>query len=153
MKINKTMLMFARPMSTRDIKRLDMIILHHSASSVATPESIHNAHLHNGWAGAGYHILVRKDGTIYKLRPIKNVGAHCEGHNRLSIGICFEGNFETEKMSDKQLKAGKWVVKYYAKKYGIKYVRQHRDYMATACAGRNFPKEIVTYGQKYCKKG
>lgn len=152
MKINKTSLMFARPMSVRDVKRIDTIILHHSASETATPQSIHNAHLHNGWAGAGYHLLVRKDGTIYKLRPIKNVGAHCEGHNQLSIGICFEGNFEKEKMTTAQIKAGKWCVKYYTKKYSIKHIHEHKHYMNTACAGKYFDKSIINVNLKYCRK-
>lgn len=152
MKINKSSLMFARPMSTRDVKKIDTIILHHSASEIATPQSIHNAHLHNGWSGAGYHLLVRKDGTIYKLRPIKNVGAHCEGHNQLSIGICFEGNFEKEKMTPEQIKAGKWCVKYYTKKYKIKKIKPHKWYMATACPGRNFENSIITDNLKFCRK-
>lgn len=152
MKINKTSLMFARPMDVRDIKKIDTIIVHHSASSIATPDSIHNAHLHNNWAGAGYHILVRKDGSIYKLRPIKNVGAHCTGHNALSIGICFEGNFENEKMPAKQIKAGKWAVKYYTKKYGVKKIKPHNWYMATACPGRFFDVSIINDNLKYCRK-
>ncbi|EKC77056.1 protein containing N-acetylmuramoyl-L-alanine amidase, family 2 domain protein, partial [human gut metagenome] len=44
-------------------------------------------HLANGWAGAGYHFLVRKDGTIYRLRPEDKVGAHAYGSNYNSIGV------------------------------------------------------------------
>lgn len=43
------------------------------------------------WKGIGYHFVVRRDGSIENGRPIEEVGAHVVGHNRHSIGICYEG--------------------------------------------------------------
>ena len=77
-------------------------ILHHASAKTCSAEDIHRWHLDRGWSGAGYHFLVRKDGSVYRLRPEKYVGAHASGNNSDSIGICFEGDFETEKMGDKQ---------------------------------------------------
>lgn len=68
------------------------IILHHAAAKRCSAEDIHRWHLNNGWSGAGYHFLVRKDGTIYRLRPEDKVGAHAYGANYDSLGICFEGD-------------------------------------------------------------
>lgn len=39
----------------------------------------------------GYHFIVRRDGTVETGRPEQFVGAHCEGHNATSIGICWIG--------------------------------------------------------------
>ena len=70
------------------------IILHHSGVEVLqSVETIHNYHKNtNGWSGIGYHFYVRKNGNIYRGRPENTVGAHCQGENYNSIGICFEGN-------------------------------------------------------------
>ena len=43
------------------------------------------------WKGIGYHYVVRRDGTVENGRPIEEPGAHVVGHNRYSIGICYEG--------------------------------------------------------------
>ena len=47
--------------------KTDYIILHHSASSNASVEAIHNYHMNGrGWKGIGYNFYVRKDGKIYQ---------------------------------------------------------------------------------------
>lgn len=115
------------------------MILHHADAKTCSAEDIHRWHLGNGWSGAGYHFLVRKDGKVYRLRPEKAVGAHASGSNSDSLGICFEGDFQSEKMSDKQKKAGKELVAYLKKKYGISKVQKHSDVCATSCPGKNFP--------------
>lgn len=42
-----------------------------------------------GWADIGYHYLVGMTGTVYEGRPLYTVGAHCEGFNTPSFGVCF----------------------------------------------------------------
>lgn len=121
-------------------------ILHHSAGSKASAEDIHRWHLANGWAGAGYHFLVRKDGSVYRLRPEWAVGAHASGSNSDSIGICFEGNFMTETMPTAQKQAGKELVAWVKKKYGFTKVQAHRDVQATGCPGTNFPFAEIANG-------
>lgn len=115
------------------------IILHHAAAKTCSAEDIHRWHLGNGWSGAGYHFLVRKDGKVYRLRPEKAVGAHASGSNSDSLGICFEGDFTSEKMSTTQKNAGKDLIAYLKKKYGISKVRKHSDVCSTDCPGKNFP--------------
>ena len=116
------------------------IILHHAAAKKCSAEDIHAWHIANGWAGIGYHFLVRKDGTVYRGRPIDVVGAHTYGKNTDSIGICFEGNFETEKMGDTQKKAGIELVSYLMAAFPtVTEVSFHRDFNSTACPGKNFP--------------
>lgn len=119
------------------------IILHHAEASVATPEQIHSWHLGNGWSGAGYHFEVRKDGSVYSLRPEWAVGSHAQGSNYDSIGICFEGNYMTEEMPKAQLDAGRELIAYLKAKYGIEKVQRHKDVYDTNCPGDNFPFEAL----------
>ena len=117
------------------------IVLHHRAG-VGDVESIHYGHLNNGWAGIGYHFYIRKDGKIYRGRPIEKIGAHTEGYNGVSVGVCFEGNYENENMTDAQIKSGKKLVGYLKNLYPDAVVGYHKDFAATACPGKNFPDEI-----------
>jgi hypothetical protein len=45
----------------------------------ASAEQIHGWHLGNGWAGIGYHYVIRKDGTIERGRPEWAIGSHAYG--------------------------------------------------------------------------
>lgn len=119
------------------------IFLHHAAGKNFTVEDIHRMHLNRGWSGIGYHLYIRQDGSVYRGRPIDTVGAHAEGSNSKSVGVCFEGNFENEIMSDAQKQAGKEVVAYLKDLYKITKVRKHKDVNATACPGKNFPFDEI----------
>jgi Negative regulator of beta-lactamase expression len=119
------------------------IMLHHSGVTVLqSVEVVHNYHIKtNGYSGIGYHFYVRKDGAIYKGRPEDCVGAHALGDraNFDSIGICFEGNFSVEDMSEAQKQSGKELVSYLKQKYGINRVQGHREVNSTSCPGTYFP--------------
>ena len=125
------------------------IILHHAEATSCTPQQIHQWHKNNGWSGAGYHFLVRKDGNIYRLRPEWAVGAHAQGANSDSIGVCFEGSFMTEHMGQTQINAGKAIVSYLKGQYGISKVQAHRDVGSTNCPGTNFPFAEIAGASDY----
>lgn len=137
MNIIETNLKFRTALTNRN--STNRIIIHHAEASHCTAQDIHQWHLNNGWSGAGYHFLVRKDGTIYRLRPENKIGAHASGSNSDSIGICFEGSYMTETMSQAQINAGKELVAYLKQRYGISKVQAHREVCSTNCPGRNFP--------------
>lgn len=125
------------------------VILHHAAAEKCSVNDIHSWHLGNGWAGIGYHFLVRKDGSVHRGRPIDTIGAHAGNHNSYSIGICFEGNFETEEMGAAQKEAGAELVTYLKELFpSIKTVGKHKDYNSTACPGKNFPFDYISKGKK-----
>lgn len=145
MEIIETNLQF-RDMSTREAT--ERIILHHADAKKCSAEDIHRWHLNNGWSGAGYHFLVRKDGKIYRLRPEDKVGAHAYSSNYNSIGICFEGNYMEEDMPETQKEAGKELVAYLKNKYGITTVQRHKDVCATSCPGDKFPFEEIANSEK-----
>lgn len=120
-------------------KETKYIVLHHvGAVGSFTPEQIHAEHLRKGWRGIGYNFYVRKDGSIYRGREENAAGGHTLNYNEVSIGICFEGNFETETMSDAQLNAGRKLIEYLKPKYPDAKIVRHRDLNATACPGKNF---------------
>ena len=116
------------------------IILHHAGVSTASAEAIHAYHKSLGWCGIGYNFYVRKNGSIYAGRPIDCIGAHTVGYNNKSVGICCEGNFEQEQMSEIQKNALLQIVKYCKEKYPLAKIKRHKDCDATACPGKNFPE-------------
>ena len=129
-------------------KSTDYIVMHHRAGN-GDADSIHKQHLSQGYSGIGYHYYVRKNGQVFQGRPIDKVGAHCKGYNDKSVGVCFEGNFENEKPTKEQLKAGNNLVKYILNLYPQAKIVGHKDLMSTACPGNNFNiNEILNYEVK-----
>lgn len=120
----------------------DRIILHHAAGN-GTAESIHKYHVSLGWKGIAYHYYVRKDGTIYRGRPEDTVGGHTSGYNSRSIGICAEGNFETDVMSNAQRDAIRALVLDIRTRYPDTQTIKHKDVAATACPGKNYPFDYI----------
>ena len=117
------------------------LILHHAAGSGISAEEIHEMQLreHPGWAGIAYHYYVRKSGAVYRGRPEDTQGAHTLNHNYNSIGICFEGNFETDTMFAQQFAAGKALIRDILTRYPDIEIKGHKDFNATACPGKKFP--------------
>lgn len=122
--------------------KTDMILLHHAVYN-GDVEGIDRIHKNKGWTCIGYHFYVRKDGSIYRGRKEDTVGAHAYGSNYTSIGICAEGNFETDTMSVEQKNSIIELVNYLKNKYGITKVLRHKDVNATACPGKNYPFEEI----------
>ena len=54
-------------------------------------DEIRSWHLDRGFSDIGYHYVIRRDGTQEDGRPIEQPGAHVQGHNAHSIGICLVG--------------------------------------------------------------
>ncbi len=128
--------------------RTEEIIIHHRAGNGDT-QSVHREHLANGWSGIGYHFYIRKDGSVYRGRPLNAMGAHCVGRNSISIGICFEGNYQSERtMPEAQLESGKELISYLKGIFPYAKIKRHSDCIATMCPGRYFPFEEILKGDK-----
>ena len=122
------------------------IVLHHRAGN-GDAESIHKQHISRGFSGIGYHFYVDRTGQIFKGRPIGTVGAHCVGANQISIGVCFEGDFENQtQMPSVQIRAGKELVSYLKSLYPNAQIKRHQELQVTACPGKNFPFEKIKKG-------
>lgn len=123
------------------------IVLHHPDAKNYSPEQIHADHIGKGWAGAGYHVYIRKSLEVFILRPIETSGAHCPGHNRDGIGVCFEGDYEQEMMTKEMIQKGVDVLEYLIKKYNIPFnnIGPHSRWIATGCPGKQFPLKEILY--------
>lgn len=70
------------------------IIVHCSATKEYKDydvEDIRKWHKERGFKDIGYHFVITRDGIIQRGRPMSQFGAHCRGHNKNSIGICYVG--------------------------------------------------------------
>jgi len=54
-------------------------------------ETIHLWHLARGWWGIGYNSVILENGAIEQGRPTYWSGAHVNGHNQHSVGVCLIG--------------------------------------------------------------
>jgi hypothetical protein len=121
----------------------DMIVIHHTGSPDmdASAEQIHGWHLGNGWAGIGYHYVIRKDGTIERGRPEWSIGSHAYGENSHTIGIHVSGDFNAAYPTDKQVDMCAMLIADICERYGLPIDRDtivgHGELMATDCPGRN----------------
>lgn len=137
----ETKFSFAEPLLVRP--DTNGIVIHHVGvpSGDMSAEAIHKAHLAKGWAGIGYHYVIRKDGTIERGRPLAAVGAHAQGHNYDTIGINVTGNFDTERPTPEQIDSLERLLTFICRIYdieaGVTTIEGHRDVNATDCPGDN----------------
>ena len=121
-------------------KSTKRVIIHHTASADVPASTIHQWHLNQGWSGIGYHFVVRANGVVERGRPELAIGAHAgSAGNGDSIGIVLTGNFETGAPSTAQMIALTELINELRGRYGNLTVIGHKDVMATACPGKNFP--------------
>lgn len=124
-----------------------MIIVHHleAEGSTWTVQAIHKMHIEEkGWAGIGYHYYIRLDGSVFKGRPDGAIGAHCQGCNTNTLGVSFEGNYDSRgTMPDAQFKAWCELRSFLNGKYGFMPVFGHREKGSSECPGALFPLEKV----------
>jgi N-acetyl-anhydromuramyl-L-alanine amidase AmpD len=87
-------------MEAKDVK---CIVIHcadtYDSMDIGAKE-IDTWHKRNGWAGIGYHFVIRRSGLVESGRPLDlsltpgwqiKEGAHVSGHNYESVGVCVVG--------------------------------------------------------------
>lgn len=142
---------WAKPLVERDAT--NYIVLHQRAGW-GDAEGIHQLHLNLGYAGIGYNLYVRQDGTVYYGRPINTRGAHTENYNWESVGICAEGYYSEppagsgitpdRSMPVVQRNAIVEAVNYCRALYPNAQIVKHKTLIETACPGEYYPfDEIV----------
>lgn len=123
-------------------------MMHHSAGT-GSVETVHAFHQSKGWNGIAYNIYVRLDGSVWYGRGWEYMGGHDgDDHNRVSVGICAEGNFCNIEMPDVQKQALIWVLALALTKYPGCKVLKHSDVNSTACPGYNYPFDEIVRGAK-----
>ena len=63
---------------------------------VTTIDEVRQWHKARGWRDIGYHYLIYLNGQVVKGRPEQEVGAHAQGYNRQSIGVCYVGGLDSQ---------------------------------------------------------
>jgi len=131
-------------------RRINEIIVHCTATpegrdyTVADIRAMHKA---QGWVDIGYHYLIYRDGSIHEGRNVDLVGAHCQGHNAQSIGVCYVGGVARDGKTpkDTRTKAQKDALIHLLMQLVCLYpdatIRGHRDFAAKACPSFDATKE------------
>jgi len=122
-------------------RKITEAIIHCAATKEGkdfTVKDIDRWHRQMGWDGCGYHYVVRLDGTIEKGRDMERVGAHCKGHNKQSVGICYIGGLKAngqpaDTRTDAQKAALLALLKRLKAQYPALKVYGHRDFCNKAC--------------------
>lgn len=123
------------------MRRITQIILHCSAThpgiDIGVTE-IRQWHQAKGWRDCGYHFVIRRSGLVENGRPISEVGAHCEGQNANSIGICIVGGVNRANAPDCNFTSKQWaeleaLVSELIDDFPEAQVTGHRAYSTKAC--------------------
>jgi len=116
-------------------------------------DEIRNWHVRDrGWKDIGYALIIDRDGKTAKGRDLdkdgdvwEEIGAHTEGHNTRSIGLCLIGGFGSnanDKFEKNFTKAQDDILRMtlasLTKQFPtIKKISGHNEYAAKACPGFN----------------
>lgn len=153
----------------RFTSKIDLITYHHTCFHSDAPYiELTKEFDRKGWL-TGYHCVVFKDGTIRVICRWDRFGNHAVGHNGHSMGLAFQGNFETDQKvpnsnvngnkgitepTNAQLEAAARVIALWVKMHNIplefhyetklqnpKGIIPHYCIADKACPGSNFPHQ------------
>ena len=124
------------------MRNINEIIVHCAATREGrdfTVEDITRWHKARGFATIGYHYVIYRDGSIHEGRPLEQIGAHCVGHNKHSIGICYIGGCASDGKTPKdtrtpeQKEALLALLRRLKARFPNATIHGHRDFAAKAC--------------------
>jgi len=97
-------------------------------------------HRQRKYLAIGYHYVIRRDGTVEKGRDETVVGAHVEGHNSTSIGVCMVGGVDAklnpqDNFTPAQYASLQTLLRELKTRYSTAEIKGHRDFpgVAKAC--------------------
>ncbi len=124
-------------------------------------KEIDSWHKSNGWAGIGYHFVIRRSGIVEPGRPLDQAlapgwqvrqGAHVSGYNSQSVGVCLVGGLDSEGKPKPNFTHDQWkslitVVDFLKLCFPRAEVLGHRDLdPGKACPCFNVRKWVETGG-------
>ena len=124
------------------MRNINEIIVHCAATREGrdfTVEDITRWHKARGFATIGYHYVIYRDGSIHEGRHLEQIGAHCVGHNKHSIGICYIGGCASDGKTPKdtrtpeQKEALLSLLRRLKARFPNATIHGHRDFAAKAC--------------------
>lgn len=119
-------------------KQTDMIVVHCSATKPSMDigaKEIREWHKAKGWSDIGYHFVIRRNGEVENGRNVRDIGAHVEGHNWNTVGICMVGGVDYSNRPKSNFTNAQWVslkktVRYLYQLFGQLPLRGHHDLFA-----------------------
>ena len=122
-------------------RSINLIVVHCSATKEGldyTTADIKKWHLARGFSDIGYHYVIYRDGSVHNGRDVNISGAHCDGHNSHSIGVCYIGGLsksgkEVDTRTDAQKAALVKLLKTLKAMYPKATIHGHREYANKAC--------------------
>lgn len=127
-------------------KTTDFIAVHCSASlpdPATDAKVIDRWHRQRGFLMIGYHFVIKTDGTVEPGRDEDSIGAHVEGYNARSIGVCMVGGVDANGPAGKpvnnftpaQFTSLTRLLMELRRKYPKVVIQGHRDFpnVAKAC--------------------
>ncbi len=124
---------------------VDRVFVHCSASDHANHDNVATMdrwHRERGWSGVGYHLFIRKDGTLENGRELSRTPAAQAGHNTGTIAICLHG-LKVDKFTDAQFATLKSLSVAINNAYGGAVTfHGHREVAAKACPVFDYKKVL-----------
>lgn len=98
-------------------------------------DEIRKWHKARGFSDIGYHYVIRRNGRREAGRPLDKVGAHVQGHNTGSVGVCLVGGVNQDDFTkaEDNFTKHQWIeLKILLKELtgnikSIKKIKGHRD--------------------------
>lgn len=125
------------------MRQINWLVIHTAATRPSMDigkKEIDRWHKERGFNGIGYHYVIRRNGKIERGRPESRIGAHVQGHNHDSIGICLVGGVNENLVPENNYTEAQWsslegLLRKLAAKYPEANVRGHRDFpgVSKAC--------------------
>lgn len=99
---------------------------------------IRQSHKERGFLDVGYHFIIKRDGTIEAGRDEDVIGAHVEGYNSTSVGVCLVGGVDDRlkpeaNFTPAQMQALRSLLVTLLAKYEGSVLRAHHDVAPKAC--------------------
>lgn len=118
-----------------------LLIVHCSATKPTMNvglREIRQWHKERGFLDVGYHFIIRRDGTVEDGRDVSAIGAHCEGKNYTSVGVCLVGGVNDKMQPEanftpQQMESLKTLLSGLKGEYPQASVHGHHDFAAKAC--------------------
>lgn len=117
--------------------KVKFLVVHCAATRPSMDTDINEIrrwHLQRGFFDVGYHYVIRRNGTVEKGRPDDQPGAHVQGYNGKSLGICLVGgvtehdvNVAEDNFTDAQRQSLESLLLRLSKEFPGARVCGHRD--------------------------
>ncbi|AWD92498.1 N-acetylmuramoyl-L-alanine amidase [Pectobacterium phage Jarilo] len=106
-------------------------------------------HKERGFLDIGYHFVIKRDGTLETGRDVDVVGAHVEGYNHNSVGVCLVGGIDDSgkfkaNFTPIQMSVLKTLLSDLEGNYPGVAIRAHHDVAAKACPSFDLQRWLKT---------